>query len=314
MDQVKGSGVWGVVPTRNRREWLNACVHCALNSPVDVLLIVDDASEDDTAQSIAAIGNPRVRLLHEPQSVGCAGALHDGIASALAGGAEYVWVLDDDMLPVPEAVNRLLSCANEYHADVVLPGLRWCPAGLGPAEAVALVETSHADFPLEQLSGHFTGCLLRCSLLARVGLPNRKFRNGYEDVEYRMRLRRKGARVARCQHVTCIHREPRHLEVSLFGRRYTREVQPRWRLFTTTRNIFYTHIRYHDISGFLLAIRRHWLGVCIWAARLYADKAWTARIQATSGMLAGLTLGLIGALENPLDSLHPKNTATGAPN
>lgn len=57
------------------------------------LLIVDDASTDGGLEAVRAIGDPRIRILHNPVNLGRAGAANRGYDEARG---EYIAVLDAD--------------------------------------------------------------------------------------------------------------------------------------------------------------------------------------------------------------------------
>src|SRR5690606_913848 len=73
------------------------------------LLVVDDASTDDTAQTIAAFDDPRIRYINHETNRGGAAARNTGIA--LAQG-KYIAFVDSDDYWLPQKLSkqvRLLS-------------------------------------------------------------------------------------------------------------------------------------------------------------------------------------------------------------
>ncbi|WP_309607216.1 glycosyltransferase family 2 protein [Phenylobacterium sp.] len=73
-----------VLPTYNRARTLPRAIASVLNQDYRnlELLIVDDASSDDTAQVVAAISDPRVRYLPLPRNGGASHARNAGLAQA----------------------------------------------------------------------------------------------------------------------------------------------------------------------------------------------------------------------------------------
>jgi glycosyltransferase involved in cell wall biosynthesis len=65
---------------------------------VDLAVVVDDASTDDTAQALTSIGNPAVAVavLRHAENRGVGGALASGYREALARGADLVAVMAGD--------------------------------------------------------------------------------------------------------------------------------------------------------------------------------------------------------------------------
>ncbi|MQY15578.1 Undecaprenyl-phosphate 4-deoxy-4-formamido-L-arabinose transferase [Streptomyces sp. RB5] len=118
-DQV---AVWVtvVIPAYNAAGTVGRALQSALNQtyPYVEVLVVDDASTDDTVEVVGGVSNndPRVRLLRRPQNSGGVGApRNNGIAGA--AGA-YVMFLDaDDELP-HRACEILVNDALESGCDI----------------------------------------------------------------------------------------------------------------------------------------------------------------------------------------------------
>jgi glycosyltransferase involved in cell wall biosynthesis len=83
------------MPTHNRARLLPRAMTSVLAQTYDnlELLVVDDASTDDTAAAVKAFRDPRVRYLRLEQSRHAAGARNAGVAAARG---EYLAFLDDD--------------------------------------------------------------------------------------------------------------------------------------------------------------------------------------------------------------------------
>lgn len=84
-----------VIPTRDRASLLRRAIASVLaQSYADFeLLVVDDASTDDTADVVAAFGDARLRMLRQGTPGGQSRAMNAGIAAA---AGRYVAFLDDD--------------------------------------------------------------------------------------------------------------------------------------------------------------------------------------------------------------------------
>jgi GT2 family glycosyltransferase len=103
--------VWAVVVTYNRRALLEQCLDAlrAQTRPPDRILVVDNASTDGTAEWVRGQDDVVALLLDE--NVGGAGGFHAGMRLAHAGGADWLWLMDDDTIPRPDALERLLEPA-----------------------------------------------------------------------------------------------------------------------------------------------------------------------------------------------------------
>ena len=110
-----------VIPTRNRSTLLALSLRSVLaQRDVDLeVIVVDEASEDDTLSVIAALDEPRVRVIRHETCQGVSAARNRGIAEA---GAEWIAFLDDDDLWAPEKLALQLRAARETGAGWVYVG------------------------------------------------------------------------------------------------------------------------------------------------------------------------------------------------
>src|ERR1700733_847645 len=84
-----------VIPVYNRGAIVRRAVDSVLGQEFTdfELIVVDDASSDDTADIVAAIDDPRLRLLHQPGRPGGNAARNRGIREATA---PLIALLDSD--------------------------------------------------------------------------------------------------------------------------------------------------------------------------------------------------------------------------
>src|SRR5690242_16683672 len=80
------------------------------------VVVVDDGSADGTREALAALQDPRVRVVRHDQSRGQAVARDSGVAAARA---EWVAFLDDDDRWSPDKLRRQLDAAAAVDADFV---------------------------------------------------------------------------------------------------------------------------------------------------------------------------------------------------
>jgi glycosyltransferase involved in cell wall biosynthesis len=110
-----------VIPTHNRRRLLGQTLRSVLGQRgVEFeVVVVDDGSTDGTAEAVAALGDPRVRLLRHEHPRGVATARNVGAAAARAA---WVALLDDDDLWAPDKLVRQLDAARATGRDWVYAG------------------------------------------------------------------------------------------------------------------------------------------------------------------------------------------------
>ena len=106
-----------VMPAYNEQETILTSVERVLEQPfVAELIIVNDASSDQTLEVIQALTDERVRVLSHPINQGKGAALRTGIAAATA---DYVGIQDADLEYNPADLARLLEPLLDGKADVV---------------------------------------------------------------------------------------------------------------------------------------------------------------------------------------------------
>jgi len=94
------------IPTRNRSELLVRAVHSALaQTYADIeILVSDNASTDDSASRVRAIGDPRVVLLEQSTNIGMIGNFN-ACLDRMTG--EWLIMLSDDDILQPTAIEEL---------------------------------------------------------------------------------------------------------------------------------------------------------------------------------------------------------------
>ena len=106
-----------VIPTRDRWSLLSRALGSVLGQEgVELeVLVVDDGSTDETPARLAAMEDPRVRVLRQSINQGVARARNRGIAEARG---EWVAFLDDDDFWAP-------TCLREHLESIVDAGASW---------------------------------------------------------------------------------------------------------------------------------------------------------------------------------------------
>lgn len=234
-----------VIVTYNRLALLRKALaaHAAQTLQPARLLIVDNASTDGTREMLAAegwLGRPGVELLTLPENTGGAGGFAAGMQHAFDNGAQWVWMMDDDAEPHPDALAELMRVATD--PKQVYGSLAVCGDETSWLTTVLVPPLGEVDRPddvpacAEVQSLPFLGFLIHRDLVARIGLPDAGYFIAADDVEYCVRAQRAGARVMMAGKSRIGHPKSRPYKVRILGRTLTCLALPPWKRYYDTRN------------------------------------------------------------------------------
>jgi glycosyltransferase involved in cell wall biosynthesis len=101
------------IPTRNRSHFVREAIQSALNQTISdfEVLVSDNASTDDTGETIASFRDPRIHYYRHPANIGLA-ANHQFVTTLAQ--TEYVAILPDDDLLLPDHLETALKALGTY--------------------------------------------------------------------------------------------------------------------------------------------------------------------------------------------------------
>ncbi|WP_445153975.1 glycosyltransferase [Arthrobacter sp. Hor0625] len=189
--------LYAVVVTFNRAGFLQNLLDSfdRLGTRPARIIVVDNASTDHTADVVtraAAAGSTPIQYERLPENVGGAGGFSRGVELALAAGAEWLWLMDDDVEVLPGAVDALAKFTPEYSC---LIGRRYDANGkpffwqhhfveaLGVFLPVSRDVFRHSDVFRTNV-GNFEGMLIKASVARSIGLPDPRFFITWDDLIY----------------------------------------------------------------------------------------------------------------------------------
>ena len=217
------SAVTVVVPTFNRGHVLERCLDALLNQSAETepfdIIVVDDASSDDTEHRIAALLERAEHLVYIRHAAnrGRSATRNTGIRAATG---QVVVLLDDDIVVEPDYVRahlRIHEEAGDEHVAVV-GNLSFPPEILGRSNYAKYLQsrylghrrsTSMDGIDLRDLHPRLLGSgisSVRRSDLLQIGLFDEMAASyGYEDHIFGQRLREAGVRLVFTEDARAIH-------------------------------------------------------------------------------------------------------------
>ncbi|HKP92122.1 MAG TPA: glycosyltransferase [Thermoleophilaceae bacterium] len=194
--------VAATILTRNRVGLLRESVRAAQaqTRPVDELIVVDNASEDGTLEVLAS-EFPDVAVVALPENQGATGGFYEAIAAGRRTGADWLWLLDDDSIARPDALEELVAVLDrldgELRPTVLCSRVEWSDGTphvmnrpvIRPDSGQQLVEAvSRRLYPIRAAS--WVSVMISSEAVDRYGMPLRQFFYQADDIEYTARILR----------------------------------------------------------------------------------------------------------------------------
>ncbi len=237
-----------VVVAYNRRDLLLESVEAILAQTVapDAVIVVDNASDDGSADALAE-RHPEVDIVRLERNTGGAGGFTIGIALALQrGSARWVWLMDDDTVPKPTALEALLAGV-DGREDVALASSRvvWQDGRDHPMNTprpkpfarVAEREAAVVGGTVPIRSSSFVSMLVRTDRVRQTGLPIADYFLWNDDFEFSARTIR-GARAVYVPASVVVHKTKRRADTDVDpGDRFFNEVRNKTWLFLRSRGL-----------------------------------------------------------------------------
>jgi GT2 family glycosyltransferase len=178
--------VCAVVVTYNRKALLRECL-LSLEGQTrrpDAILVADNCSTDGTAEMLAEEFRHLSHLRLQVNSGG-AGGFHEGMKWAYQRDFEWIWVMDDDVEAMPDALSTLLEFQNisEFiHPRRLSDRGRPFPwegmldaTSVGKKSFPSDISFEHGRTWVSVNYGCFEGALIHRRVVARIGFPDKRF-------------------------------------------------------------------------------------------------------------------------------------------
>ena len=187
-----------VVVTYNRLPLLRQCL-AALSAQTArdlTIFLIDNASTDGTAEAVRSMGLPNLVYRNTGKNLGGAGGFAYGVREAALAGYDALWLMDDDTLPTPTALEALLQADRALQGQYGwLSSRALAPDGTDQPMNLQRV-TPYKDLPnfdgerIPAVMASFVSLFLRTETVRQYGLPIAEFFIWSDDWEYTRRISR----------------------------------------------------------------------------------------------------------------------------
>ena len=187
--------VLAYIHTFNDAEVIDATIRalCEQTCPLPEILLVDNASSDGTLDRTFP---SKVTTIRNDKNLGTSGAVAIGMEYALAHGYEWIYILDADSEPQPDAIEKLLQCYQNLSSEVQA-STWWLSSLLTEAESgLAHYGCNFTPHGFEMVtpprqpshyrchSNMWSGSLYWLEAVKHVGLPDPNYVLDWGDVIY----------------------------------------------------------------------------------------------------------------------------------
>jgi rhamnopyranosyl-N-acetylglucosaminyl-diphospho-decaprenol beta-1,3/1,4-galactofuranosyltransferase len=191
--------VCAVVVTYNRKELLRECLEAVTGQTraPDTVLVVDNASTDGTRELVRE-EFPAAEVLALAENEGSAGGFHEGMKAAAARGFDWLWVMDDDTIPRPDALEVLLEARASLNGAALLASkVLWTDGSMHPMNWPGLDIQDMDRFVdgieqsvLKIRANTFPSLLVKREAVERYGPPRKGFFIWADDIDFTQRILR----------------------------------------------------------------------------------------------------------------------------
>ncbi len=191
------------IHTLNDDEVINISLRAVLEQtlPVNGVLIVDNKSSDGTLDR----NFPKnVTVIRNDENLGTSGAVHIGLRYGLEHGYDWVWTLDGDSAPQPDALAKLQSLYAEFSQDWQdrTAWIACLPINVHdrkPRHGLIITPGSYVegrpskDTPWYRCDvSVWSGTLFRLDAIKKIGLPSMDYVLDWGEFEFGYRVQNAG--------------------------------------------------------------------------------------------------------------------------
>lgn len=187
LNEVSEPLVSVIIPAYNTETYLARAIESALTqtlSDIEVI-VVDDASTDNTVKVAQSFSDPRLKLLQNSTNLGAGGARNRALKAARG---KWVAVLDSDDWYAPGRLKRLVQIAEKQNVELVADNLYLIEDGQSYPWGTLIGNSSEQIYSLKQIEAvDFVKSDIEGKLGLRLGFTKPLFRREFlvrHKIEY----------------------------------------------------------------------------------------------------------------------------------
>ncbi len=226
--------IYAFIVTYNRLELLKRTIQCLKEQSYKIteIIVINNSSTDGTLEWLKKQNN--IKVITQDNSGG-AGGFHTGIEYCIKAGAEWIWMMDDDVFPRKDCLERLMKYKDislcmqatritndgkriEWNYSFNLNNVRVT----SPKPYWNII--SQQDY-YEVETGCFEGMLIHASIVKKIGYPLSDFFISGDDILY-------GKLASKYTKVICI----KDAIIDRYANSYDKRYSPMYTYYST-RNI-----------------------------------------------------------------------------
>jgi succinoglycan biosynthesis protein ExoO len=176
-----------IIPAYNTEKYIAKAIASALGQTLKNIevIVVDDASADNTVPVVKSFSDPRLKLLINEQNLGAGGARNRALKAAQGN---WVAVLDSDDWYAPERLEKLVAVAEETQADLVADNLLLIEDGQDHPWGTLIGESGESINSIQEITAvDFVKSDIECQPGLKLGFSKPLFRREFlvqHQIEY----------------------------------------------------------------------------------------------------------------------------------
>jgi GT2 family glycosyltransferase len=248
-----------VIVTFNRLPLLKECIDALRKQSTSVydIVVINNSSTDGTTEWLQ---QQRLQVFTMPNRGGSWG-FNEGIKKAYATNCDWIWVMDDDSIPYPDALEKLLKAveiSEQTGDDFGFFGSKviWTDGTQHKLNIQMELEnfTGNADSSFYKLNhiipvayNSFVSFLVKKEVVKKIGLPIKEFFIWNDDVEYSMRVIQNGYKGALVNNSIVLHKTVQNHTCDI----YSDTTDNIWKHVYGMRNELYTRRHHKSYSSYI---------------------------------------------------------------